>query len=50
MIELLGTDDCLEAMREARNSHWVSYVRSCKGDELKYIYNLANYIYVAICM
>ena len=26
MIELLGTDDCLEVMREARNSHWVSYV------------------------
>ena len=26
MMELLGTDDCLEVMREARNSHWVSYV------------------------
>ena len=24
MIDLLATDDCLEVMREARNSHWVS--------------------------
>ena len=24
MMELLTTDDCLEVMREARNSHWVS--------------------------
>lgn len=24
MIDLLATDDCVEVMREARNSHWVS--------------------------
>ena len=28
MIDTLATDDCLEVMREARNSDWVSEVHN----------------------
>ena len=45
MIELLGIDDCLEVMREARNSHWVSYVIAKDMNLGTDTYNLANYIY-----
>ena len=44
MIELLGTDDCLEVMREARNSHWVSYVIAKDMNLGTDTYNLASYI------
>ena len=45
MIELLGTDDCLEVMREARNSHWVSYVIAKDMNLGTDTYNLASYTY-----
>ena len=48
MIEFLGTDDCLEVMREARNSHWVSYVIAKDMNLGTDTYNLASYIYIAI--